>query len=66
MAQIILFCKRVQEQYLLYEELQIYLRERMMQVAPNFTALIGEKVGAKLLTKAGSLVTLAKYPASTI
>jgi len=38
----------------------------MMQVAPNFTTLIGEKVGSKLLTKAGSLVTLAKYPASTI
>lgn len=37
-----------------------------MQVAPNFTTLIGEKVGSKLLTKAGSLVQLAKYPASTI
>ncbi len=38
----------------------------MSKVAPNFTALIGEKVGSKLLTKAGSLVQLAKYPASTI
>ena len=38
----------------------------MCKVAPNFTALIGEKVGSKLLTKAGSLVQLAKYPASTI
>jgi nucleolar protein 56 len=42
------------------------LKERMSKVAPNFTALIGEKVGSKLLTKAGSLVQLAKYPASTI
>ena len=38
----------------------------MMMVAPNLTTLIGEKVGSKLLTKAGSLITLAKYPASTI
>ena len=38
----------------------------MEKVAPNFTALVGEKVGSKRLTKAGSLVQLAKYPASTI
>lgn len=37
-----------------------FLKERMMSVAPNLTALIGEKVGAKLITQAGSLTNLAK------
>ena len=38
----------------------------MSSVAPNLTALIGESVGSKLITHSGSLVNLAKYPASTI
>ena len=38
----------------------------MLAVAPNLTTLIGENVGAKLISHAGSLVSLAKYPASTI
>merc|ERR1712228_407796 len=43
-----------------------YLCERMENCAPNLTALIGEQVGARLISKAGSLIKLAKYPASTI
>jgi len=38
----------------------------MHDIAPNLSALIGEIVGARLINKAGSLITLAKYPASTI
>jgi nucleolar protein 56 len=38
----------------------------MNAVAPNLTALIGEMVGSKLISHAGSLISLAKYPASTI
>ena len=38
----------------------------MTVVAPNLTALIGENVGSKLIAHSGSLVNLAKYPASTI
>ena len=38
----------------------------MSVVAPNLTALIGENVGSKLIAHSGSLVNLAKYPASTI
>ena len=48
------------------EELGTFLKERMMAVAPNLTTLIGEQVGAKLISHSGSLVNLAKYPASTI
>ena len=43
-----------------------YLREKMHAVAPNLSALIGETVGARLISHAGSLVNLAKYPASTV
>lgn len=38
----------------------------MTAIAPNLTTLIGENVAAKLIAHAGSLVNLAKYPASTI
>ncbi|XP_004545283.1 nucleolar protein 56 [Maylandia zebra] len=47
-------------------ELQEYLRSKMSQVAPNLAALIGEVVGARLISHAGSLTNLAKYPASTV
>ncbi|XP_039615038.1 nucleolar protein 56 [Polypterus senegalus] len=46
--------------------LQEYLRSKMSQVAPNLAALIGEVVGARLISHAGSLTNLAKYPASTV
>ena len=43
-----------------------YLQSKMDVVAPNLAALIGEVVGARLISHAGSLVNLAKSPASTI
>lgn len=43
-----------------------YLKNRMQAVAPNLTIMVGELVGAKLIAHAGSLVSLAKCPASTI
>ncbi|KAK1788425.1 hypothetical protein P4O66_016860, partial [Electrophorus voltai] len=47
-------------------ELQEYLRSKMSQVAPNLSTLIGDVVGARLISHAGSLTNLAKYPASTV
>ena len=47
-------------------ELYDYLKKRMMAIAPNLTLMVGELVGARLLAHAGSLVSLAKYPASTV
>lgn len=38
----------------------------MIVLAPNLTILLGELVGARLISHAGSLVNLAKYPASTV
>merc|ERR1712151_659290 len=43
-----------------------YLKNRMEAMAPNLTLLVGELVGARLIAYAGSLVNLAKYPASTV
>lgn len=43
-----------------------YLVKKMFQVAPNLATLIGEVVGARLISHAGSLTNLAKYPASTV
>jgi nucleolar protein 58 len=43
-----------------------YLKNRMAAVAPNLTVLIGELVAAKLIAHSGSLMNLAKQPASTI
>ncbi|KAI4284592.1 MAG: hypothetical protein L6R38_001293 [Xanthoria sp. 2 TBL-2021] len=43
-----------------------YLVAKMGIVAPNLAALIGEIVGARLISHAGSLTSLSKYPASTV
>eukprot|EP00435_Cladocopium_sp_Y103_P062172 s78_g23.t1 len=43
-----------------------YLKAKMDLVAPNLAALIGEIIGARLISHAGSLTNLAKYPASTV
>ncbi|EPX74595.1 U3 snoRNP protein Nop58 [Schizosaccharomyces octosporus yFS286] len=47
-------------------QLSEYLRNRMHAIAPNLTALVGELVGARLIAHAGSLMNLAKQPASTL
>ena len=43
-----------------------YLQNRMNAIAPNLTALVGELVGARLIAHQGSLINLAKQPASTV
>lgn len=46
--------------------LEEYLRNRMLSVAPNLSNLVGEIIAAKLVAKAGSLINLAKFSASTL
>ena len=46
--------------------LHSYLISKMSVVAPNLAALIGEVVGARLISHAGSLANLCKVPASTV
>merc|ERR1711967_224527 len=38
----------------------------MLRVSPNLKTLIGDRVAARLISHAGSLSSLAKYPASTV
>ena len=59
-------CRRVVKQCEFRAELQHYLHERMGNVAPNLGSLVGDQVGARLITHAGSITNLAKYPASTV
>lgn len=47
-------------------QLAEYLRNRMNAIAPNLTAIVGDLVGARLIAHAGSLLNLAKFPASTV
>merc|ERR1712168_219660 len=47
-------------------QLYDYLKNRMQAIAPNLTVLVGELVGARLISHAGSLMNLAKHPASTV
>ncbi|KAI4144313.1 MAG: hypothetical protein L6R39_004231 [Caloplaca ligustica] len=47
-------------------QLSSYLSARMAAIAPNLTTLVGDLVGARLIAHAGSLMNLAKSPASTI
>ena len=43
-----------------------YLKNRMHAIAPNLSSMVGELVGARLISHAGGLLNLAKFPASTV
>jgi len=59
-------CQQVVEIQEYRQQLYEYLKNRMMAIAPNLTILVGELVGARLISHAGSLMNLAKHPASTV
>lgn len=61
-----MFAKRVVNLSEYRRQLAEYLHSKMTNVAPNLQSLIGDQVGARLISKAGSLTNLAKYPASTV
>lgn len=63
---ILELAERVSELVEYRSTLAEYLKNRMCALAPNLTHMVGELVGARLLAHAGSLVSLAKHPASTI
>ncbi len=48
------------------EEIEEHISELVTEIAPNTTALIGPKLTARLIAKAGGLRKLAMFPASTI
>ncbi|KAI9929217.1 hypothetical protein ASPWEDRAFT_168943 [Aspergillus wentii DTO 134E9] len=66
MENVISFAHRVVSLSKYRKSLHTYLVSKMSVVAPNLAALIGEIVGARLISHAGSLTNLSKYPASTV
>ena len=61
-----MFAERVVKLSEYRKNLSVYLHNKMSCVAPNLQSLIGDQVGARLISHAGSLTNLAKYPASTV
>lgn len=61
-----MFAERVVKLSEYRKKLATYLHNKMECVAPNLQSLIGDQVGARLISHAGSLTNLAKYPASTV
>merc|ERR1719384_606250 len=59
-------CDQVMEIQEYRGQLYEYLKNRMMAIAPNLTAVVGELIGARLISHAGSLLNLAKHPSSTV
>ncbi|KAL6255267.1 hypothetical protein P5V15_013604 [Pogonomyrmex californicus] len=59
-------CVEIIELHQYRSQLCDYLKTRMMALAPNLTVLVGDLIGARLISKAGSLTNLAKHPASTL
>ncbi|KIH66989.1 snoRNA binding domain protein [Ancylostoma duodenale] len=66
LANIERFASRVASLTEYRQRLHEYIKDRMNSCAPSLSALIGEQVGARLISHAGSLTNLAKYPASTV
>lgn len=66
MENVCLFAERVVGLATYRKSLFGYLTRKMGVVAPNLAALLGEVVGARLISHAGSLTNLSKYPASTV
>ena len=66
MKNILTFAEKVLNLSNYRKDLQNYLSKKMSDIAPNLRALVGDAVGARLISHAGSLTNLAKYPASTV
>ncbi|EOB12012.1 nucleolar protein NOP5-2 [Nosema bombycis CQ1] len=48
------------------DKLLVYIKNKMNLIAPNISNLVGDIIGARLISKAGSLSALSKYPSSTV
>lgn len=60
------FERKITELKRLRFEIEREIERIMRKIAPNLSEIVGEKIGARLLEKAGSLEKLASYPSSTI
>jgi nucleolar protein 56 len=60
------FAKSLSILYSTKEDLDQYIEERMNEVAPNLTTLVGATLGARLILLAGGLERLSQLPSSTV
>lgn len=66
MENVSIFAERVVSLVEYRKQLYDYLCEKMHIVAPNLSELIGEVIGARLISHSGSLTNLSKQAASTV
>ena len=66
MDNVCTFAQRVVSLVDYRRQLYDYLCDKMHTVAPNLSELIGEVIGARLISHAGSLTNLSKQAASTV
>ena len=66
LAHITELAERVSELSEYRRSLADYLQQRMVAISPNLTHMVGELVGARLISHAGSLMNLAKHASSTV
>ncbi len=61
-----LFSSDISKLYELREGFTNYLSKLLKEISPNFSALAGDNIAAKLIAKAGGLERLSRMPSSTI
>ncbi|MFN3654815.1 MAG: NOP5/NOP56 family protein [Candidatus Nitrosotenuis sp.] len=66
LAMVQSLARQILEMSKVRKDLETHVENEMKVVAPNLTAILGASVGARILSKAGSLKKLATLPASTI
>eukprot|EP00755_Sulcionema_specki_P013739 Sspe_Gene.885::Locus_301_Transcript_2_2_Confidence_0.833_Length_1570::g.885::m.885/K14564/NOP56; nucleolar protein 56 len=66
MVNIESFAQRLDKLFELRSRAAEYLHSKIEMVSPNLGTLMGDNIAARLIGHAGSLINLAKYPASTV
>ena len=66
LAMVQSIAKQILEMLQIRKEIESHIENEMRTVAPNLSAILGTAVGARILSKAGSLKKLSSLPASTI
>ena len=60
------FAKSIYELQENRRQIEEYIENKMDSIAPNLKNLVGSSLGAKLISHAGGIKRLSKYPSSTV
>jgi nucleolar protein 58 len=58
---VIELCNQIVEISEYREQLDEYLKTRMMAIAPNLTEMVGVLIGARLIARAGQILSLSLF-----